>query len=77
MSENSENNNTIIKKGRGRPRKEKPVVVDSVKKTLGRPKVHPEGARAHRDSQHRTYIDRERLNELLAIEHKYNLLTVF
>ena len=66
-------NEVETKRGRGRPKKGE-TVEKPVKKALGRPKVHAEGARAFRDSKHRTFIDRERLKELLEIEQKYLMI---
>jgi hypothetical protein len=66
--------NTSVKKRKaGRPKKgDEPV--KPVKKAIGRPKLHEEGARAFRDAKHRTLIDRKRLQELLDIEQKYILI---
>jgi hypothetical protein len=75
MSESQELNQTPIKKGRGRPKKEKVIIIKEKNKG-GRPKKYANGARAHRDENRQTLISKQRLEELLEIEKKYNQLNI-
>lgn len=66
-----ENNNEIIqiKKGRGRPRKEK---IEIVKKPKGRPRKYEYGYVENRSSK--MNIERIRYRELIQIEKDYKIL---
>jgi hypothetical protein len=61
----------VVKRGRGRPRKEPPAE-PKPKNKVGRPKVYEEGF--YDNLYKRTHIDKKEYKRLLKIEQKYNEL---
>ena len=72
MSENIDNNEVqkeeVIKRGRGRPKKNSPPVIKE-KKKMGRPRKYEEGY--HNHTFVKVLVDRQEYHRLLEIEKKY------
>ena len=72
MSENIQNNEVqkeeVVKRGRGRPRKDAPPVIKE-KKKMGRPRKYEEGYHNHTFAK--VLVDRNEYYKLLEIEKKY------
>ena len=72
MSENIDNNEVqkeeVIKRPRGRPKKNSPPVIKE-KKKMGRPRKYEEGY--HNHTFVKVLVDRQEYHRLLEIEKKY------
>ena len=72
MSENIDNNEVqkeeVVKRGRGRPKKNSPPVIKE-KKKMGRPRKYEEGY--HNHTFVKVLVDRQEYHRLLEIEKKY------